>query len=62
VDIWSAGAVFASLLGKEPDDFLSEATPTALSPHCVSFLSQCLAEEPDKRLSSGEAEIHPWIL
>ena len=59
--MWSTGAVLASLLGKEPADFLSPA-PSSLSPLCVHFLSQCLAEEPEKRCSSLEAEQHPWIL
>lgn len=61
--MWSAGAVYASLLGREPADFLLESTVCeVLSPLCVSFLRQSLAEDPEKRLSSEEAELHPWLL
>eukprot|EP00754_Rhynchopus_humris_P040409 Rhum_TRINITY_DN2344_c0_g1::Rhum_TRINITY_DN2344_c0_g1_i1::g.6863::m.6863 len=34
----------------------------AISPQCMDFLSSLLAHQPDRRLSSASALLHPWIV
>lgn len=54
-------AVLALLLGRDTE---GEAGADGLncSAACCDFLSKGLATEPDQRLSSQEALLHPWLL
>lgn len=54
-------AVLVLLLGVEMEEIENHTEVIKLSPECVDFLQKGLAAEPDKRLSSQEALLHPWL-
>jgi len=55
-------AVLALLLGRGTDGVETGADGLHCSAACCDFLSQGLASDPDQRLSSQEALLHPWLL
>lgn len=59
VDVWSAGAVLATLLHQDPTDFSTEVPE--LSAACVDFFRKTLETDPRQRISAKDAEAHEWL-
>ena len=57
VDVWSAGATFAYLLGLKPKHFMRR--PCSLF---QDFMQSILDEQPEQRISALEARNHRWLV
>jgi serine/threonine protein kinase len=54
-------SVVALLLGKGTKEEERDADDLNWSASCADFLSKGLTPDPDQRLSSQEALLHPWL-